>query len=190
MCSWCIVAVPILTLCVSLSTDSSKIAEETGKAWAAWCRDGYPLSEAFPLLPHLTLPLPLFISFYRLTPPPPIFPFCSRCGIYRLPELVSVPKISVPLSCLFGGVITSERTMCWHGDEEDGDSSEVKCLFDLCVPVIVAVISSDLMLGRSLALSLLCCFLMVCLACWVSRFHSVATCSSVRCDFCKDTGRK
>lgn len=24
--------------------------------------------------------------------------------------------------------ITSEDTMCWHGDEEDEDSSEVKCL--------------------------------------------------------------
>lgn len=34
--------------------------EETGKARAAWCRDGYPLREAFPLLPHLTLPC--FIS--------------------------------------------------------------------------------------------------------------------------------
>lgn len=37
--------------------------------------------------------------------------------------------------------------MCWHGDEEDEDGSEVKCLIDLCVPVIVAVISSDLTLS-------------------------------------------
>lgn len=42
--------------------------------------------------------------------------------------------------------------MCWHGDEEDEDSSEVKCcLFDLCVPGIVAVMSSDLL--HSLLLS-------------------------------------
>lgn len=42
--------------------------EETGKAGAAWCRDGYPLWKAFPPLPHLTLPR--FISLRR--PPLPI----------------------------------------------------------------------------------------------------------------------
>lgn len=73
--------------CVSLATDSSKIAEETGKAWAAWCWDGYPLLEAFPLLPHLTLLL--FISFYRFSP---LSPCRTLCGINSLAELRSVPQ--------------------------------------------------------------------------------------------------
>lgn len=54
-------------------------------------------------------------------------------------------------SPLLSSFITSEGTMCWHGDEEDEDSSEVKRLFDLCVPVIVAVISSDLTLSLLLS---------------------------------------
>lgn len=50
--------------------------EETGKARATWCRDGYPLWEAFPLLPHLTLPL--FISLCR-----PSARFALRVAVAR-----------------------------------------------------------------------------------------------------------
>lgn len=85
--------------------------EETGKARAAWCRDGYPLWEAFPLLPHLTL---LFLSLYVV--PLPILLSVWHWHVDKDRELTK-DRCS---AC-------TERTMCWHGDEEDEDSAEVKC---------------------------------------------------------------
>lgn len=137
-----------------------------------------------PPSPSLNSPSPSLYLF--LSPPPPTpNPFSSRCDINCLAKLGCTLKIFVH-SLLFGGFITSEWTMCWHGDEEDEDSSEVTCccLVDLCVAVIVAVIS------RNLTLSLSCC-LLDCVPGLLSLQISlccVANYSSGRSNFWKDTG--
>lgn len=60
--SWSVESLSLF--CVSLSTDSSKISEETGKAWAAWCRGRISSLGGVPPPPSLNS-LSLFISFYR-----------------------------------------------------------------------------------------------------------------------------
>lgn len=141
MWSWSIESLSLFS--ASLSTDSSKLSEETGKAWAAWCRGRISSLGGVPPPPSLSS-----LSLYLFLSPPPAH-FTLGVALTFWPSWGAYQTFLFLSSC-FWGVITSEQTMCWHGDEEDEDSSEVKCLFDLCVPEMVAVISSD---WRSLLLS-------------------------------------
>lgn len=125
MCFWCIESLSVFAPCLALHwQQQNHRGNRKGLSSLVLGR----ISSFGGVPPPLSLNSP---SLYLFLCPPPPAPNHLALGVALAVWLSSGVYQRFLFICSL--VIISERTMCWHGDEEDEDSSEVKCCWLVCL---------------------------------------------------------